>query len=130
MIEAGLQQRLAADPTVAGLVSTRIYPVLWPDKPVFPLITYQRISTVTQSVLSGSLSMTTVRMQFDAWSNISYSDVKAIAAALNASLESFQGILPDGTAVDNIVLDSSTDYYDSPSLSYRVQSDYLVSFYR
>lgn len=129
MIEAGLQQRLVADGDFAALIANRLYPVIWPDAPTFPLVTYQRVSTVTQNMLSGPLSMATVRMQYDAW-GITYSDAKAAAAALTASLEGFQGTLPNGIAVDNIVLDSSFDLYDSPSLRFRVSSDFLVTYTR
>lgn len=129
MIEAGIALRLLADPTVSSLIADRLYDLIWPDNPTFPLLTSQLISTVTQSVFSGPLSMATVRMQYDAWGK-SYSDAKAAAAAITACLEGFQGTLPDGTAVDNITLDSSFDLYDSPSLSYRVSSDFLVSYYR
>ena len=129
MIETALFQQITADSTVASLIATRLFPLVWPDAPVFPLATYQRISTVTDSLLSGPLSMCTVRMQYDAWAE-TYLQAKQIADALNAVLEGFQGTLPDGTSVDNIVLDSSFDLYDSPSLRFRVSSDYLVTYTR
>lgn len=129
MIESALLQQLTANIDVTALVETRIYPVVWPDTPVFPLVTYQRISTVTQSVFSGPLSMATVRLQIDAW-GAGYSDAKAVAEAINKALEGFQGTLPDGTRVDDIILDSQFDLFDSPSLRFRVSSDFLISYFR
>ena len=129
MIETALFQQLTADQTVASLIGTRLYPVIWPDDPIFGLATYQRISTVTENLLSGPLSIATVRIQYDAWAE-TYLGAKQIAAALNTVLEGFQGILPDGTHIDNITLDSSFDLFDSPSVRYRVSSDYLVTYTR
>lgn len=130
MIESALAQQLLADPVIASLIATRLYPVVWPDDPGSQLlVTYQLISTVATNLLSGPLSLCTVRMQYDAWGK-SYREVKAVTQAINNVLEGFQGGLPEGTVVSNIVLDSCFDLYDSPSLRYRVSSDYLVTYTR
>ncbi len=130
MLESGLSQLLISDPTVTSLIDSRIYPVVWPsDVPSFPIVTYQLISTVTSSVLSGPMAFTSCRVQYDVWSK-GYSVGKQIAAAVNNVLEGFSGYLPDGTFVLNISLDSSQDLYDSPTSTNRVSSDYLVQFQR
>lgn len=129
MLESGLQQLLTADPDVFALVGTRVYPLLWPDIPTFPLVTFQLISTVADNVLSGPLSVTTCRVQFDAWAK-SYAEVKTLAVAVIAALEGYQGTLPTGTEMLNVTLDSSFDLYDDPSASYRVSTDLMVTFNR
>ena len=128
MIEEGLHALILADTATQSLIAGRLYPVIWPDVPTFPLCTFQRASTSTQSVLSGPLSLQTCRVQYDAWSQ-RYSDVKALFAAIDNVLNGYAGTLPNGTRVVDITLDSSLDLYDSVALAHRVSSDYLVTFY-
>ena len=130
MLEAGLQQRLVADSKMAQLVEGRIYPLVWPsDTPNFPLVTYQRISTVNSYSLLNPVSIITVRMQFDCWAK-TYSTVRVMSAVIAASFVYFSGALPDGTTVLSMTQDSCTDLYDSPTSTYRVTSDYLIQFRR
>ena len=129
MLESGLFAMLVADPTVAGSIATRLYPMILPDDVTLPAATYQRISTVTDQTLTSIVSLTTVRMQFDTWAS-SYTVAKQIADALNSVLEGFYGSLPNGVQIANITLDSQIDLYDSPTTYYRVSSDYLIQFQR
>ena len=127
MIEDGLHDLLLANPVLQSLIAERMYPLVWADVPTFPLCTFQRISTSTQSVLSGPINFVTCRMQYDSWGH-RYSDVKDVSAALNNVLNGYTGTLPNGTRVLDCVLDTSFDLYDSVALAYRVSSDYLVTF--
>lgn len=130
MLESGIQKQLVADPAVQGIIGSRCYAVVWPsDAPDFPLCTYQLISTVTSSTFAGTLSLTTCRMQVDCWAK-DYATIKSLASAVTNCLQDFQSTLPDGTQVVNITLDSSSDLYDSPSSTFRVQTDFLIQFYR
>lgn len=124
-MEAGIQQRLSADSTLLTLVTGRIYPVILPNTPTLPAITYQRISTVRDYATTGPVSLSRIRLQFDSWGR-TYAQVKQTDLAIRASLETFSGTLPDGTQVSEIHVDSSQDLYEADAKYYRVSTDYII----
>ncbi len=86
-IETDLITRLTGDATVSSLVSDRIYPVnqVEPDM-TFPCLVYQRISTITPTVLVGTTSLEAARFQISVWSK-QYSETKTVANAVKAALD-------------------------------------------
>ncbi len=124
-MEAGIQQRLIADPTVSALIGTRVYPVILPDDPTLPGATYQRASAVRDYTTTGAVSLSRIRLQIDCWA-LSYAEVKQLDAATRSCLEFFTGTLPDGTYVDSITIDSSQDLFESDARYYRVMTDYII----
>ena len=86
-IETDLRTRLLDDPTVSGLVDTRIYPVNQvEDDVVFPILVYQRVSTTSPTVLVGTTSLEAARFQIQVWSN-EYSETKTLANAVKVALD-------------------------------------------
>ena len=85
-IETDLYAALAADPTVAGLVSTRIYPSLAPENAALPFITYALVSGVRSRTIAGVGDGVSKRIQIDA-NAATYSGAKALAAAVISALE-------------------------------------------
>ena len=127
MLEDSLTSRLLADATVSSLVGTNIYPVVLPETmPDSPLITYRKISDVTGYTLSGQAIIYKARIEYNAWSS-TYSDAKAVAAAIQASLEGFAGTLGDVFICFIACAGVNTDGLDEDSRLYRVQQDFLIS---
>lgn len=89
-VEEALVSELLADATVGGLVSTRVYHLQLPQKPTYPAITYQRISTTQGDIMEGVDTRTQVRIQVDAWGR-SVSSVKGIADACRTLLAGKRG---------------------------------------
>lgn len=133
MVEAGIQQLLAANAGVQAVIGTRIYPVLVPEDVTYPCASYQVISDVPLYLLAGSVALETKRIQIDTWSggasNATYTAVKAAQAAIRAALESFRGPLPDGTIVAGIFVANAIDSFEQDARSYRTSTDYMVTFY-
>ena len=127
MIEAGLQAKVANDPTVSGLCGTRVYPVKLPDSPTLPAVTYQGISTNPDSTMDGPSGFVEVRLQFDCWGE-TYGDAKTLQDAVRLALDGYTGLLSDGTAVFNVMLDTASDLYEPDSRLYRASTDYKVQF--
>ena len=86
-LETDLVARLMGDPTVSGLVGDNIYPVnqIEPDM-TYPVIVYQRISTITPKVLVGSTGLEAARFQISVWSK-EYSETKTVANAIKVALD-------------------------------------------
>lgn len=127
MIEQGIEQRLAADSTIAGLVGTRIYPLVLPEACQYPAITYQLISAVEIYTNDGPLGEVRARIQIDTWAK-RYSQAKTVDQAVRASLNGFTGTLPDGTLVCELERDDASDGFDAPGSLYRCQSDWIAIY--
>jgi len=84
--EESLVSRLQTDPTVSALVGDRIYPVNQVDSANFPLIVYQRISTVPFPVLVGTTEIQSARIQISAWAK-TYSETKTLSTAIKSVLD-------------------------------------------
>jgi hypothetical protein len=99
-----LQSRLANDEDVEALVSTRVYPLILPQKPVYPAISYQRISS-TGTQHAGT----------------SY----ALAAAVKVCLEEWHEVdETPGVSWARVV--NELDDYDDESKTYRIIVDVIL----
>lgn len=86
-LETDLRTRLLEDPTVSGLVDTRIYPINKVGEDLdLPCIVYQRISTTSPTILVGTTALEAARIQLQLWSH-EYSESKTLANAVKAALD-------------------------------------------
>lgn len=134
MIEAGIQQLVAASAAVQALVGNpaRFYPLLPPEDTVYPCASFQVISDTPESLLDGSLTVGSMRLQVDTRSggesNATYAAAKAVQVAIRAVLENFVGALPDGTFVNRIHVINAHDEYESDARCYRTSTDFMIYF--
>ncbi len=133
MIEPGIQQRVAQDATVQGLIGARFYPVVIPENPTYPCASYQVITNTPDYYLEGGRSIEQIRLQVDTWSGgttgASYASAKAVQAAIRAVLDQFRGALPGGTQVAGIFVANASDGFLEDGRSFRTTTDYLIHFY-
>jgi len=134
MIEAGVQQRLAADAGVSAIAADRIFPVILPETMLNPdttvpaALTYQVISKIPTYTLSDGVVLIIARVQFDCWAS-TYGAAKSLMAALDAALDQYTGTLPDGTEVQNAWRENGArDDHDRDTRLYRVSADYFVMY--
>lgn len=123
-IETSIVSLLSTDSTLTALVASRIYPLLLSEDTKLPAVTYQVISTVTDYSNDGATGLTMTRLQTDAWAN-SYAQCKAASDAIRHALGAFTGIV-SGVYIANVIRDNVTDYFDSASRLYRVQTDWKI----
>ena len=90
MIETGLRGALLADAAVAALVGTRIYPVVLPQAPQYPAISFQTISGESHYALGGHSGLASPRIQVDCWAE-SFDAVMALRSAVIACLGGYRG---------------------------------------
>jgi|WetSurSiteA1Bulk_404760.scaffolds.fasta_scaffold19697_2 hypothetical protein len=88
MIEALVRAQLLSDPTVFGLVATRIYPSMLPQAVTLPAISYFRVSTGRLLSHDGPSGLEHPLLQLDMWAE-SYDVAKALAAAVREALDGF-----------------------------------------
>lgn len=122
-LESELRARLIADGGVAALISARVYPLILPQAPTYPALTYQRISGPRLHHLTGSSGRGVARIQTDSWAE-TYAAAQALAAAVRAALDGFDGLLSTLRAV--VRLENERDLYEGTPEIYRVTQDWRV----
>jgi hypothetical protein len=135
MVEVGIAQLVRAAAGVKAILGdpARMYPVLIPESPVYPLATYQLISDMADYTLDGSAGIEVKRIQIDTWSggevSASYLDAKNAAEAIRNVLEGYSGQLPEGTYVAGVFVAQMQDLYEQDARAYRVLTDYKICYY-
>lgn len=114
MLETKLYTLLSGS-TLITTLTTRIYPVVMPQEPTFPCITYQRVSGNQQNSLAGYATLENPRIQIDVWSE-SYSGAKTLAGNIHTVM--------DGATAFKATLISDDDDYQSEIPLYRVSMDF------
>lgn len=115
MLETKLYTALTGDTTVAGVVGTRIYPLVMPQDPTFPAITYERISGEKVNGLDGYLHMENAHIMVMIWAT-AYDTAKELAEDVHDCMNkvvAFRSILvndPDGYDVNTGLYFVSQDY--------------------
>ncbi|OGR95738.1 MAG: hypothetical protein A2V88_15970 [Elusimicrobia bacterium RBG_16_66_12] len=130
MIEKSVRAVLRASPAVSAIVGTRIWPLILPQSPALPAITYQRISLVSPVTLDSAIGPERIRLQVDCWA-LTWDAVRDLAHAVKATLHGFSGIVAGQQPLNGVFLDSEADLFE-PSVGqagqgiYRVTADYFV----
>jgi hypothetical protein len=109
MIEAGLFNLLSTAPSVTALCGTRVYPDVRPEEPVYPLIVVKEIAGRANPTLDTS-GMQRDRFQFDCYGS-SKNDASLLRDALRKTLNGYNGLLSDGTLLQNAVLMNKTSSF-------------------
>jgi len=97
-LEEAIYSQLVGNGTVAGLVSTRIYPLVIPQDIALPAIAYQRISGGRELAHDGEVGFAEARMQFTCQGD-SYNSAKAVRKAVRLALAGFNGVMGGGSGV-------------------------------
>jgi len=126
MIEQGLYTLLAATSTIAAMVGTRIYPLILPEASVLPALTYQVVGGHSSATFD-TAGMTRLRMQFDCW-GADYLDAITLRVALIAALNGYQGLLSDGTNLQNAQQLQNVDFFDHEARYYRAMTEFYLYF--
>lgn len=126
MIEKGLVAMLLANAPIAAMVGTRISPLVLPENSTLPALTYQTVGSVSRDTLA-TAGMSRVRMEFNCW-GADYLDAITLRAALIAALNGYQGLLSDGTQLQNARQLQSIDFFDHDARLYRAMTEFYLYF--
>lgn len=118
MIEADLRTYLIAHADIFPLVGSRVYPMLLPQNPTLPAITYQRVSGPKVQSLKGINALSHPRIQFDCWA-ATYTAVKGLAEKLISALNDYSGVIFYG----------DRDMYEQDVEVYRVSIDIAIWYH-
>lgn len=116
-VEAGLYDYLINDATVSGVVSTRVYPVIIPQNPTYPCISYSTSGAIRHSTLVGQDNFVGAQIDIDCWAE-TYSSAKDLQNKVRASVQNYQGLM--GTInVDSVFVYDPVDIYEDDVFAYR-----------
>lgn len=126
MIEQGLYTLISTDPTISGMIATRVYPILLPEKPVLPAMTYGVVGGAGDPTFETS-GLIKLRMQFDCWGT-NYSDAAQLRKALVKLLNGYGGVLSDGTNLQLAEFIQPVDFYEQDARQYRCAVEFYFLF--
>jgi hypothetical protein len=119
MLEARIFAHLSTTADVIAIVSKRIYPLILPQDPTLPAITYQRIAgTRINCITEGYVSLENAIVQIDCWST-SFDVLTDLATKVIAAMwasKTFSALVPN----------SPIDLYEDDVLAYRRSIDVSV----
>jgi hypothetical protein len=113
VIEAGIVTLILGDTGIAALIGTRLYAVLVPEITVYPCLSYQVVSSVSQYTVDGK-EFGQKRIQFDCWASF-YTDAENLKQALRNVLTAYKGTLSDGTRVLGTFREIEIDFFEANS---------------
>lgn len=125
MIEQALYTILKDDSGVSALVGTRIDPVVLPQQPTYPAITYRR-SGVSQIIATQGGRQEIPAFEVSAYDE-TYSGVKALADAVRTAMRGDKGFV-DGFTVQDIEYQNEFDGFDNDLQVYSVTFTYEIWF--
>ena len=124
-IEEALHEYLSGRTEITDLVGNRIYPIVLPQGPAYPALTYIKIS----GPVLHDVDIAYPRFQLSSWGE-EYSDVKQLAAAVKEVLQRFKGVMGSapGIKVSQVVFENELDLYDPETGVYHIPADYTIIY--
>lgn len=122
---------LSAHAGVVAIVGTpaRIYPVVMPQEPTYPCITYRRVASERLQGVQSDPGMARVRLQVTSWAS-KYEDLKTLAEQVRLALErhgsAVTGTTIAGTTVYDIFMGSEADAYEPELDVFAHATDFTV----
>jgi len=123
-LEAVIFTRLSTYAGLIALTSTRIYPIILPQNPTLPAVTYQRTDGPRESALGAEMGLAHPGIQIDSWGK-SYASVKSVATQARAAPQRWSSEATDPVVLD-CLLESDGDEYEPGANIYHVRQDWTV----
>jgi hypothetical protein len=105
--EAVLRSALIANATVAGLVGSRVYPVVAPASAALPFVTWRRVAIRRQQTLGGPMGMPVTSVEYSIY-GATYEQAREVADAMRSVLDGYGGT-SNNTEVKQTSLEQESD---------------------
>ena len=119
MLETKIFDQLTTSTRVTDYAGRRVYPVILPQSPTYPCISYQRIWGGQENLLSGYATLQNALIQIDCWAT-SYAAVKHLSTAVHYMMD------VAGSTRFKAVLSGDQDMYEDEVEIFRVSMDFQV----
>lgn len=105
--ETVLRTQLVADPTLAGHIGTRVYPMIAPSSAVLPWICFRRTGISRERTMAGPAGTPTVSVEYQTFAE-TYEEARDIADQVRLILDGFNGT-QDNVVIQQTSLESEQD---------------------
>lgn len=127
-MEEDLRAFLLADPAIEAAVSD-IHPMVLPQYPIYPAMTWNRISVLAGYHMAGNDGLRTARMQYTSWAG-TWLECKGLSDLVRERIDAIRQTLTGGTVIQGIFIDSEQDLHqaitDSHDDIWGIAQDFLV----
>lgn len=113
-LEQVLYSKLAGTSGITDLVSTRIYPLKFPENATFPCITFMRVATNAGHTMDGGGERRVSVVRIDCWDRglSAYKNAKTLARAVTSALSNWREVV-SGVDVQSFMQENEIDSWDS-----------------
>jgi hypothetical protein len=101
-LEQALFTRLSTHAGLSALVSTRVYPLVAPQNPTLPYVTYQRVASSRVSAMGTDPGVAEALMQIDCWGE-TYLSALSVATKARLALERWRDGASDPEVLDAFI---------------------------
>lgn len=128
MIEEAIVAILKAHAGLNAIVAGRIYPVLLPQTPTLPAVTYQLISDRRDYTHDGDSGLRTASFQFSCWGDGTngFRNARDAAQQVVNALSGYRGVV-SGTEILGCFEMNRTHLYESTTLTHQQIVDFDIS---
>jgi hypothetical protein len=124
-VEEQMVAVLAAHAGLDALINGRCDPLVLPQEPTLPALTYQRIDGPRVGAIGGPSYLASPRIQITAWAS-TYKAAKQVADQVRDALDGYLGDLGGGNQW-MAQLANDLDDYEEATQRYRVILDFVIT---
>jgi len=122
MIELAIKNILLARNAIIALVSNRIYYSILPQKPIYPAISFFRVSNFRQH----NIDISSLRFQFDCWA-LTYAQAVQLANEIRLALQREKGIFSGFSIIQGVYLNEQY-FYESDTKLHHIAVDMKIIY--
>lgn len=112
-----LEEQVVSLLTVIPSIAGRVYPMLLPQSPTLPAVTYSRVSTTHMYAHEGNVGLAHQRLQFSCWAR-THKEAAEVSLVVRQSLE--------GRVVGVGFADNEIDFYEPDTKLYHRALDMII----
>lgn len=117
-----IAKRLEDDSGVGAIAANRIYPVILPQDPDLPAVTYQTVAGDRETAMGTNPGIANPLVQVDCWAR-THAEARSLALAVKASLERWRGTVASVEVLD-VFPQREEDSYEWETNMWRSSWDY------
>ncbi len=108
----------------ASAVTGRIYPMLLPQNPTYPAITYMLIDADRPEDLSGGIGLAVPQFQIDSWAD-DPDEMRTLATQVRQTLHGYNGNV-SGLVISGISFVTEHDQFEPTTRIYRRMTEFNI----
>lgn len=108
--------------TALQTTGRKVYPVMFPRNPSFPVITYQLISAPHEHAFDRTVGDVQARYQIDVWG----ADIATVRTTAKAAVTAVLAIANPSTHIDSITIENETEGREPDQETYRRTLEVLI----